>query len=346
MDPPPPQNLSFGQLHTALSPTFLSLAAATDPALLLTNQPPHSAQNLRCNTCKQAQPLVAYKSRSVPRVITKNCLRCRNCNCNNRQGSMRHTTCSVSVTSAVTSDSNATCLSNVDGTYLQPPQPALPVQSFPPCPFPAPPATQTQAWKREPNLSHQSQQPSDGTTLKQCLDTWTQKMEVRVHEWLAPLQAQVRSFATKLKKVQRLQPHGQAAPLALSSSPPIPLSLPNPGEWSLLCLFPWVSLEIANAISLDRLAIGNLAKLRNPASSTVHEETPTMLTVQGIQINIASTSTGPLRAFLKAIPDITTFCQVWMVYVSFRAAASSDLALGPALNHFLVHVVDLDQSYP
>ena len=50
--------------------------------------------------------------------------------------------------------------------------------------------------------------------------------------------------------------------------------------------------------------------------------------------------------FLKAILDIKTFCQVWVVYVSLKAAASSDLALGPVLNHFLVHVINLDRNYP
>ncbi|SOV07790.1 uncharacterized protein UDID_19542 [Ustilago sp. UG-2017a] len=156
MDPPPPQNLSFSQLHTALLPTFLGLAAVTDPALSLTHQPPPSDQTLRCNTCKQAQPLVAYKSWSVPRVITKSCLHCRNCTRNNRQGSTRRAARSVSVASAVTSDSNATHLSDIDGTYLQPPQPAPPVQPFPPRPFPAPPATQTLAREWEQNPSHQS----------------------------------------------------------------------------------------------------------------------------------------------------------------------------------------------
>ena len=137
------------------------------------------------------------------------------------------------------------------------------------------------------NPSHQSQQPSDGATLEQSLDAWVQKVEVKVQEWLAPLQAQVRSFATELEKVQRSQPHtqpetalsGLAAQPALSCSPPLPSSLPNPGKWSLLRLFPWVSSEIADIISLDHLAIVDLIKLHNPASSTVSEETPTMLTV-------------------------------------------------------------------
>ncbi|SPC64814.1 uncharacterized protein UHOD_12117 [Ustilago sp. UG-2017b] len=150
------------------------------PALSSTHQPPPSDQTLRCNTCKQAQPLVAYKSWSVPRVITKNCLHCRNCTRNNRQGSTRRAARSVSVASAVTSDSNATHLSDIDGTYLQPPQPAPPVQPFPPRPFPAPPATQTLAREWEQNPSHQSQRLSDGATLERCLDTWTQKIEVRV----------------------------------------------------------------------------------------------------------------------------------------------------------------------
>ncbi|SOV01394.1 uncharacterized protein UDID_17647 [Ustilago sp. UG-2017a] len=327
MDPPPPRNLSLGQLHTTLSPTFLSLAAVTDPAFSSTHQPPPSDQALRCSTCKQAQPLLAYESRSVPGAFTKNCLRCRNHTRSSRQGGTQRAARSVSVASAVTSASNATRLSDVDGTY---PQHALPV----------PPVH-----AQEP--SHQSQRPSHGTTLERCLETWTRKMEVRVHEWLAPLQTQVRSLAAEFERTHRSQSHGHAAPPAVSTSPPRPYSLPNPGEWSLLRLFPWVSSEVADAISLDRLAVGDLAKLRNPASSSVHEETPTTLTVQGIQINIASTSsTGPLQAFLKAIPDITTFCQVWVVYVSLRAAACSNPALGPALNHFLVHVVDLDRSYP
>ncbi|KAJ1039319.1 hypothetical protein NDA10_006333 [Ustilago hordei] len=275
----------------------------------LSNQPLNAAPNLRCNTCKQMQPVVTYESRSMLGL------------------SPRTRTPPVSA------------MSTVHTRSLPKPTACATL------PFSAP----------SQNPSHPSQQPSDGATLKQYLDAWVQKVEVKVQEWLAPLQAQVRSFATELDKVQRSQPHtqpqtalsGLAAQPALSCSLPLPSSLLNPGEWSLFRLFPWVSSEIANTISLDHLTIVDLIKLCNPASSTVSKETPTMLTVQGIQINITSTSsTRPLKAFFKAILDITTFCQVWVVYVSLRTAASFDLALGSALNHFLVHVIDLDRNYP
>ncbi|KAJ1033302.1 hypothetical protein NDA13_001295 [Ustilago tritici] len=160
----------------------------------------------------------------------------------------------------------------------------------------------------------------------------------------------------ELPPLPQSQPHQQAMQHEMRSSQPFRCLSCHLGlehhpsqqcEWSLLCLFPWVSSEIADTISLDHLAIVNLIKLHNPTSSTVSKETPTTLTVQGIQINIASTSsTGPLKAFLKAFLDITTFCQVWVVYVSLRAAASSNPALGPVLNHFLVHIINLDRNYP
>ena len=70
----------------------------------LSNQPLKAAPNLRCNTCKQMQPVVTYESRSMLGVITKSCLRCRNRNRINKQCSTRRVARSLSVASAVTSD--------------------------------------------------------------------------------------------------------------------------------------------------------------------------------------------------------------------------------------------------
>ncbi|KAJ1034461.1 hypothetical protein NDA18_001322 [Ustilago nuda] len=102
----------------------------------LSNQPLKAAPNLRCNTCKQMQPVVSYESRSMLRVITKNCLRCRNRNRINKQCSTRRVAPSPKPTACAT------------------------------LPFSAP----------SQNPSHPSQQPSDGPTLKQYLDAWVQKV--------------------------------------------------------------------------------------------------------------------------------------------------------------------------
>lgn len=359
-----------GQPNTALSPSFLNLAAP--PATAATTQTAPQLAMRQCTACRQPQPLAAFASRTILGVITKTCLNCRDRNRRAKQAQVRRSARSVSVASVATEESNATRFSDFANALDPQPEPAqsqaanLPSQLPPqqaPIPFPSHPYPQPLA----PFQPHASQEPRPAATppehattltrgaLDATLEDWLSKVKVRVQSWLDPLRQQVSSLKGDLANLARPQA-ATAAPTAHQARPTppaaspfghFPLGTPHPGEWSFLRLFPWVSSEIADAISLDRFTVSDLGKLRNPASSTASEETPTTVTVAGVQINVASaSSTGPLKAFLKSIPDVNTFCQVWVVYVSLRAAASSDPALGPALSHFLVHVVDLDRSYP
>ncbi|KAJ1037616.1 hypothetical protein NDA10_003412 [Ustilago hordei] len=57
------------------------------------------------------------------------------------------------------------------------------------------------------------------------------------------------------------------------------------------------------------------------------------------------TPTPMAKTFLKTIPDLVAFCQVWIVYTALHAAASPDCTLGPALAGFLVHIAELDHHF-
>ncbi|SYW83693.1 uncharacterized protein UHO2_06889 [Ustilago hordei] len=55
--------------------------------------------------------------------------------------------------------------------------------------------------------------------------------------------------------------------------------------------------------------------------------------------------TPSTKSFLKAIPDLVSFCQAWAIYMALRVAASPDCTLGPALAGFLMHIAELDQHF-
>ncbi|SPC61036.1 uncharacterized protein UHOD_11223 [Ustilago sp. UG-2017b] len=67
-----------------------------------------------------------------------------------------------------------------------------------------------------------------------------------------------------------------------------------------------------------------------------------------VPTNLLSLSPPPTpsaKTFLKAIPDLVSFCQAWIVYATLHVAASPDCTLSPALAGFLVHVAELDQHF-
>ncbi|CBQ70194.1 hypothetical protein sr16399 [Sporisorium reilianum SRZ2] len=146
---------------------------------------------------------------------------------------------------------------------------------------------------------------------------------------------------------------GLLAPSILPSATALPGGLaaggpPYAGESASDCIFPWVTLEIADAIFHNCLTPMELVKLRNPANlatSDDGDDTSTTVKVASVPINIVKSSSSSSKTFLKTIPDTTTFAQVWVVYTTLRAASSSDPALRPALGQFLVKVIQFSCHY-
>ncbi|SPC64150.1 uncharacterized protein UHOD_11689 [Ustilago sp. UG-2017b] len=125
-------------------------------------------------------------------------------------------------------------------------------------------------------------------------------------------------------------------------------SAPSPGESQVNCLFPWVSREVIQQIIDDSLLPQDLGKLRNPdtARSLPTPEVDHVF-INGVRVEAptAASSASPVKVFLRHVPDVRTFAQVWAVYASIRACASNDPSLGASLAEFLVHVIDVDATY-
>ncbi|CCF53535.1 uncharacterized protein UHOR_16029 [Ustilago hordei] len=139
------------------------------------------------------------------------------------------------------------------------------------------------------------------------------------------------------------------------TSPPLPSAsmlptntLPapnNPGESSVRRLFPWIPTETINAVYKDLLWPSNLSKLHNMTAAMPSGE---KVTLSLGTYKLALTLPAPMpstKTFLKAIPNLVSFCQAWIVYTALCAVASPDCMLGPTLAGFLVHVAELDQHF-
>ncbi|KAJ1029190.1 hypothetical protein NDA18_002818 [Ustilago nuda] len=100
-----------------------------------------------------------------------------------------------------------------------------------------------------------------------------------------------------------------------------------------------------NAVYKDLLQPSDLSKLHNATAAMPSGEKVT-LSLGAYELTLTlPTPTPSAKTFLRAIPDLVSFCQAWIVYAALHAAASPDLTLGPALAGFLVHVAELDQHF-
>ncbi|SYW74001.1 uncharacterized protein UHO2_00866 [Ustilago hordei] len=150
------------------------------------------------------------------------------------------------------------------------------------------------------------------------------------------------------------RPPSAPAPVPHPSLPPapaFPFDAPtapnnnNPGESSVCCLFPWIPVETINAVYRDLLWPSDLSKLCN-VSAVVSIGEKVTLSVGTYKLALMLPTPTPMaKTFLKTIPDLVAFCQVWIVYTALHAAASPDCTLGPALAGFLVHIAELDHHF-
>ncbi|KAJ1040525.1 hypothetical protein NDA11_005986 [Ustilago hordei] len=140
-------------------------------------------------------------------------------------------------------------------------------------------------------------------------------------------------------------PHLPSLPSA-SMLPTNTLPAPNnPGESPVRRLFPWIPTETINAVYKDLLWPSNLSKLHNMTAAMPSGE---KVTLSLGTYKLALTLPAPMpstKTFLKAIPNLVSFCQAWIVYTALCAVASPDCMLGPTLAGFLVHVAELDQHF-
>ncbi|SPO19921.1 uncharacterized protein UTRI_10013 [Ustilago trichophora] len=153
------------------------------------------------------------------------------------------------------------------------------------------------------------------------------------------------------------QPAGGAPPNSLHAHAAVPQHaaatsniLPSapfttPGESAAPRLFPWVPSNLADAVYEDRLSPLDLGKLRDPSNHS-SADANTTVTVEGVELSVAKKdATAGVKAFIKAMPDVLSFTQAWVVYMTLRAAASAEPALGPALAEFLIEVIELDRTH-
>ncbi|KAJ1031173.1 hypothetical protein NDA18_002392 [Ustilago nuda] len=135
-------------------------------------------------------------------------------------------------------------------------------------------------------------------------------------------------------------------------APPSPItgasSAPSLGESQVNRFFPWVSHEVIQQIINDLLLLQDLGKLHNPDTAR-SLPTPEVdhICINGVRVEAptAASSASPLKVFLRHMPDMCTFTQVWVVYTSIHACASNDPSLGTSLAEFLIHVIDVDVTY-
>ncbi|KAJ1028898.1 hypothetical protein NDA18_002921 [Ustilago nuda] len=100
-----------------------------------------------------------------------------------------------------------------------------------------------------------------------------------------------------------------------------------------------------NVVYKDLLWPSDLSKLCNATAAMPSGEKAT-LSLGAYKLALTCpTPTPSTKTFLKAIPDLVSFCQAWIVYAALPAVALPDHTLGPALAGFLVHIAKLDQHF-
>ncbi|KAJ1028875.1 hypothetical protein NDA18_002899 [Ustilago nuda] len=146
-------------------------------------------------------------------------------------------------------------------------------------------------------------------------------------------------------------PQPQAPPAAASALPSAGQPSGTSGELPslpLTCCFAWVPLDIVQQVERDQLKLEHLVKLRNPESRVSKEPSqPTHLAVGpgGILVGAEESSYTRASAFVKAIPNIATLTQIWLVYIAVHVRATGSLTLNEALLAYLEHLIECDQLY-
>lgn len=112
-------------------------------------------------------------------------------------------------------------------------------------------------------------------------------------------------------------------------------------------LFPWLDADIIEKVLNHTLKPEKLICLRNIDSTALGEEVveDRPIRVAGLPVEYETTIAAQNTAFVKAIPNYTTFVQVWTPYAGILAYHSDDPALGPALMQFLGRISELNNKY-
>ncbi|SAM85244.1 uncharacterized protein UBRO_20884 [Ustilago bromivora] len=315
------------------------LVATREPLHPVDMQPPPSPATQPparvCTRCRRSLPFSEFLSRSRPNTITQSCTACRA-----RQAASNSTQdLRVRTTRATRA---ASFLSSVATASATPGSPAGPAHLS--TSDPAPDLGSDTDLFMTVSLLEARLQRVTGDITSSVMDP-LRRLERRVASLAAAVSGSPTSTPTTTSARPLEAPH--LPTLTPTSALPVdPLQAPNnPGESSVRRLFPWIPTETVNTVYKDLLRPSDLSKLRNATTAVPSGEKAT-LSLGAYELALTLPAPTPsAKTFLKAIPDLVSFCQAWIVYTALRAAASPDRTLGPALAGFLVHVAELDQHF-
>lgn len=129
--------------------------------------------------------------------------------------------------------------------------------------------------------------------------------------------------------------------------PPVP---PGASSAVVTSLYPWVGVDVLDLVARDQLKVEQLVKLRNPESAVVREpprENHIMTAGdfgQTLLVTDAS-STVKTSSFVKAVPGMLAFSQLWTTYMSIRAFYVQDHQYFIGYSTFLGRLIEMDQLY-
>lgn len=118
-------------------------------------------------------------------------------------------------------------------------------------------------------------------------------------------------------------------------------------------LFPWVGAELMETIGADKLKPEHLVKLRNPESGVVREvqdddDLPHFKARKDGRLVLHDETNNPnskASAFVKSVPHVRAFAQLWSTYIAIRAFYVDDVSYLAGYNAFLVRILELDNIY-
>ncbi|KAJ1035519.1 hypothetical protein NDA18_000298 [Ustilago nuda] len=283
-----------------------------------------------CTRCRRSLPFSEFLSWSQPNKITQSCTACR----------ARQAASNSARDLRIRTTRTTSFLSSVATASATPGSPTGPVPSTTSAPV--------------PDLGSTPDPFVTMSLLEAQLQGISSNITSSVMDPLRRLERHVASLAAVVSA--SLTPAQTAASSRPLGAPPLPTFTPalpvepspasnNPGELSVRCLFPWIPAETVNAVYKDLLQPGDLSKLRNATAANPSREKVTLsLGTYKLALTLPA-PTPSTKTFLKAIPDLVSFCQAWAIYTALHAAASPDCTLGPALAGFLMHIAELDQHF-
>ncbi|SAM85242.1 uncharacterized protein UBRO_20084 [Ustilago bromivora] len=165
------------------------------------------------------------------------------------------------------------------------------------------------------------------------------------------LQDEIAEAFQKVARTATQLPPGPVSNLSRSDNipqaPPAQAFPARLGEYLAAITYLWLSTDLIDKVHQDTLSIYDLPKLANPSwpGATAQEE-PAPVVIEGFSVVKGPSTSASNRQFSKAVPNFSTFGQLWVIYLSLRSSTSHDNDISVSLGRFYQHVANLSDVFP